>query len=446
VRRRGIERLLYLAVNKMVRFDERMNHLELIGISVVAVGLNSMPTGFRSMLRIAVYVAVLAAATVSGAPRIPPIYSCTGTYYACAVSIATQAKPLIAARLQQSDFIAAMQIAESKEGAQLLERFKAKVQALYPSLTDEFAGLAYGADTTFDQMFVLNAIDEFGGLESNTSSLLKRPSSCTDILVNSATDAGFGHNEDNVGWILNYTYFVNATITSEDGESIRERFVAYAYPGSMAGNYFGFNHHGLALSDNYVFTANLNFDNGVPSNIKGRAMYAMKSVEELLSKELQAHPGAADNYNVASTKPNEIGQFTIFSVEQDPMAVFAINQLTSLKQVYPPLANESVPPYWAAHANMFEWINLVGLVDGSSVERMKRIRDIAAVSPPKSVTDTKRFLGDTANPTFPIYRDGGAADNDIRTLATVLFHLDSKLAEVYFGNPLTSEPIHFEMW
>jgi hypothetical protein len=402
---------------------------------------------------------------VEAAPK-PPIYNCAGTYQECGFSIGRQAKDQITARFKQADVQRAQNIIiNTKTGQDVFFRFMQRVEEIFPEILDEFEGLALGSGLSYNEIFLLNALDEFGALESGGGTFFKPSPSCTDILKNSVESPGFGHNEDNVKWIENLTYFVNATIyTDSTHTTIAERFISFAYPGMLAGVQFGWNIHGLVFSDNYIFTNYNEYDESIPSNIKARGMYRCKSVSEMTDMQTAIRGSTGYNWNAASTSPtisnnpnnnsnSVVLKYTVLHYESDPFGPVAVHRIASAASAFgAPIPKTKSLLTWWPHANDFTVLNSTNeQVDESSVARRQRALQLALTFPNQTVSTISQIttiLGDTTNPTFPIYRKGDTKiDNYIATLATVVYDLKNKKAFVWHENPaLNDHAFEFPLW
>ena len=71
----------------------------------------------------------------------------------------------------------------------------------------------------------------------------------------------WGHNEDSDIADSNHTYLVSATIVdANDRTKVLENFTSYSYAGTVAGVAYGWNHHGLIVSLNALFSKLANLD------------------------------------------------------------------------------------------------------------------------------------------------------------------------------------------
>ena len=94
------------------------------------------------------------------------------------------------------------------------------------------------------------------------------------------------------------------------------------------------------------------------------------------------------------------------------------------------------------HFNVFAHSgNISQRMGESSAHRLSRAIAINASAPIREVKGIPAVLGDTADPLYPLYRDGSPPD-DSATAATALFDLETRALEVYLGNARTSGPAH----
>lgn len=384
----------------------------------------------------------------------PPLFRCRGTYFECGGQIGLQAKWAIAQRLRQDDVQQALKLIETTtEGKAAFANLQMNAKMLLPDIVNELSGIATGSGQSYNSIFLLNSLDEILGMpikKQGEMEKVRHRAMPNPWLAPSCSDVGtafgvMGHNEDNVKFFANYTYFVDATIVSADNSShVVERFRAFAYPGCMAGNMFGYNEK-LAFSDNFIFIFKPNLVTSVPSNLRGRRAYRARSIDEVLTMMSSVTGGSASNFNTFSF---ETGNY--MSIETNPL-----EESLGVKQIplHRPLQQSSSaaaaasPKQWHAHTNMFVYLRndtgSVGLVDPSSVVRLERLNQLAAMNGiPKNVSDIRRMLGDTEHSSsYPIYRPGTAKDSYIATLAT--FIVDRQTQQIFIWglkNPKETAP------
>lgn len=132
----------------------------------------------------------------------------------------------------------------------------------YPEQIQEIEGMALGAEVDFQDLFLENCPEILNKEEGCTSAVLKLRSG-TFLIHNEDEDGG----RDEKGFaILNYV---------NDGFSRS----AFAYPGELAGNAFGWNSAGMFYTVNYLATSKVNL-NGIPRYFVARGLLEKKSLAE----------------------------------------------------------------------------------------------------------------------------------------------------------------------
>ena len=282
----------------------------------------------------------------------------------------------------------------------------------------------------------------------------------------------WGHNEDAGPNDVNHTYLVTVGPRQAGNKSLfRDNYTSFAYAASLGGGSFAWNAAGVIFSDNSLFPNNSNFEDpsALPQRIMHRLCFRQTSIAGVLSV-LETHTAiTAFSFNVgtwsASTTPPQTDGIMFVNIEVDPMDGLGITRVrprpfhhhhhhhastttTTTPQDTPrhagvaarmhprPLVPDrqrgpqsTTTPYTAAplpdephhmyHANLYETLLTAQGADPSSTARIAALQSIG---PPTSVEVLRAMLGDTSNPTYPVYRTGGLAD-PIYTLATAVFVL-----------------------
>jgi hypothetical protein len=360
------------------------------------------------------------------------VYTARGTYFEVGEQIGKAAQQDISLTLQDPDIqTKVIPFMVTTTGKQLLEGFYVNSVKTYPHLIQELQGLAVGSGFSFEVIFMLNALDELktylGILDDHKTRL---PDHCTDVMSNSFTPC-WGHNEDGVVDNRHMTYFTNVTVVDAHGQ-ILERFFAFTYPGTVAGDAYGWNHNGLAFSQNSVDASTLNYY-GIPGQLTTRAVYGSKTVAEVISSLSTSTPALGYNFNVAYPEDNRF-----LNIEVDPLGTLGVHEVPSLyKTPKYKLPKESYLPYFYYHTNMYRVLSSPCESDPSSIHRMAVL---AKYSAPNSTDDIQRMLGDTSDPLYPIYRDGTGPDSPYVTLTTVVYDFVANVANIFDGNPRTVQP------
>lgn len=363
------------------------------------------------------------------------IYTARGSFFEVGEQIGRQAKKEIDLALARPEvrqkvvpFIA------SGTGKVLFEGLFINSAKRYPQLIQEIHGLASGSGRTVDEIFLLNALDEL----TTYIGVNGPPEHCTDVLTNSLTPS-WGHNEDGDVYDRQTTYFTNVTVLDGAG-NIAEMFVAFTYPGTVAGDAYGWNHHGLVFSQNAVEPTYLNYY-GVPGQLTARAAYGAKSLDHAFS--ILSNSGTANGYNLNIGVPKDN---RIVNIEQDPLGGFGAHEIPSaLNLPKYTLPNAHIQPFYFYHANMYRFLWTPCVWDPSSSHRLAVLDKYPA---PTKTDDIRQMLGDTSDPQYPIYRTGAnGPDSPYATLTTVIYDFVSMTASVYDSNPRTGKPFkQFQLW
>jgi hypothetical protein len=365
-----------------------------------------------------------------------PVYTASGTYFEVGQSVGAQAKSQILLRLTRPGVNATLRpFLATPTGKVLFNNLHQSVEMRFPHLVEELRGIAQGSGVSFTDIFMLNMVDE---IESYVGFYnVSTREHCTDVLTNSKSPA-WGHNEDGDVNDKMSNYFVNATIFAElDHKTIVEQFMAFTYAGTVAGDAYGWNFHGLAISQNAIFANQLNYF-GVPGQVSARAAYGAKSIDELVDIVRFSSSANSYNLNVASTRNGRV-----VNVEVDPMGLVGVHDVAAMQHDDAPVGMVR-PPYWFFHTNMYRTITTACVTDASSVHRMSTL---AKYHVPNATVDVRQMLGDTSDPLYPIYRDGKSPDTDVVTLTTVVYDLAMMRATIFDTNPRGDEPLFtFPLW
>ncbi len=148
--------------------------------------------------------------------------------------------------------------------AQLLDA----ARAAFPRYVRELEGMAEGAETEFERLFVWNCRGDLGLPDAAADKeAAAAADGCTTVLLPAGEDGGaavIGHNEDGAPAFHGHCFWVSAR--SEDGED----FESFLYPGMLAGHSFGVNSAGLVQTINNLRVGDLK--PGVPRHFIARAV------------------------------------------------------------------------------------------------------------------------------------------------------------------------------
>ena len=319
----------------------------------------------------------------------------------------------------------------SPRGQAILQMFKGRMEKQYPELLEEMSGLASGANVPLDAVMLLNAMEEFSSLSEGGATPARDTSHCTDVFANSAESPCFGHNEDDDEELRDFSVIINATIFVNS--SVVERYYAWALVGTMGGDCFGWNMHGMVFSENSLYPPKLNYADAVPCTVKSRALYRAHNFAELMGLHtLGPRVSAGFSFNAASTTPDpRTGSYVITNFEEAPLSSTCVHRVEA--ELAKPFNSEEAAPFWYSHVNMYQCLP-IGETHPSSSHRHKRLEELGRLHAPRTPADVRRMLGDTADKEYPIYRNASAPD-DSATLGTAIFDLKKRTAQIFTVNP-----------
>ena len=408
-----------------------------------------------------VVLCLVAVIVRASANPVPLVITVVGTRSEVAREVGRQTADRIAARLGRSDIQQQiLPFLNTSAGRIIFDELVNRTARDFPQYLEELHSLAKGSQHSFEHVFVLNALQEltsYPPTEGSSSPDRRRrerasvasnkrratSSRCTDILTQPYEGelGGFwGHNEDGGVGDRELNYFVNATIFGDEGQSppgrasrrvVVERFMAYSYVGTVAGLAYGWNGHGLVMSENAVFNKVSNYRN-VPTSILGRAVMAMRSIDDAISLFRWHHGSEACNVNLGHYPSGRL-----VTMEVDPF-----NYTVSVKEVFHWAGQAALPglrqsPYFFIHVNFFQVLQSPSYTDVSSLHRLATLAKYHA---PNSTHDIRRMLGDTSDPQYPVYRNV-TADDDCQTLTTAVWDLRIGTVDIYNDNPATSHAV-----
>jgi isopenicillin-N N-acyltransferase-like protein len=166
----------------------------------------------------------------------------------------------------------------------------------YPQYVDELRGIAEGANVSFDDLMVVNA------MEAVTMDALHL-TRCTTFAVNETRTADghvlLAHNEDWIPEDENDVYVISAKPNDEPP------FLAMTYGGLLPN--VGFNAYGIAQAIDSVYPNDSRI--GIPRLVVARAVLASRRISGALGRTLVSHRAAGYNHLIA----HESGE--MYSVE-----------------------------------------------------------------------------------------------------------------------------------
>ncbi|ELU14098.1 hypothetical protein CAPTEDRAFT_220846 [Capitella teleta] len=315
---------------------------------------------------------------------------------------------------------------QTNAGKKIVTDYLNLMNATHSELLLEIQGMADGASIPFQHLFLMNLRSEVGAILDDGSS--KEAESCSDVHVNHAESGtvAIGHNEDSSPLIFDRGYMVNAEITGASPH----KFTAYAYPGELPGNAFGFNSYGLAITVNALYPKMV-LPNRAPRNFLTRSVLSAKSLDEAVNISATKGLGGAYAFcvNIVYVKEKKL---IMLSIENAPDST----KKRSFINVHEVKDSSS---YF--HVNLYRNLEVDQRPNHitSSKHRTKRIKEFL---PPQTIRDVLKILGDTADGEYPLYRTPLPTDNS-STVATALYDFRGCTLSVFRDNPYKGDgPIH----
>ena len=267
----------------------------------------------------------------------------------------------------------------------------------YPDYICELEGLAQGAGVSFEEIFLIN----FRGEYSEYIRQSRESGCCTCSVLNDDT-AVFGHNEDGLPLFKNRLFLLQVR---PEGKAA---FLALVYPGILWGNALGFNSHGICFAVNYVRPLKIRV--GLGRHFLARSVLEARTLDEAIQRITIPDRASGFNYTIGSVRER-----CIVNVEVAPDA-FLVKEIDG----------------WDFHANHYIDLSVPQKIEPSSQSRVKRAEELMDKSRSPKSENVLRILSDDQDKAYPIFRSGKPPD-DLATLMTIVFDLDSALLTVYDG-------------
>lgn len=233
---------------------------------------------------------------------------------------------------------------ETDEGRRLYNSSLAATEKCYPHIVEEIRGMAEGSNVPFEKLFLQGMVSEILLHHSKTTQKeVKEVNSelagCSDIMVNNEQCRVLAHNEDWGSEVQHIFFMVDVDLdksssnTSRLGEGLgngkineqlsgrNERYLAFMFPGYLAGNTFYVNKW-FTASVNSLVPKKVN-SGAVPVDILMRAMVGCESIEECVEVMRNDPIGCSYgiNINIASrvlpemwsleVYPDKVGEYLI---------------------------------------------------------------------------------------------------------------------------------------
>ncbi len=233
-------------------------------------------------------------------PNPPPLVRVSGTHREMGRQIGEACRKQVQHSIENGRILLAdayQQLELTWEGAQIQShKYIPFAQERYPQYVEELMGMAEGANVSFDDLAVMNA------MEAVTMDALHL-TRCTSMAVNDDITADghvlMGHNEDWVPEDEDDVFIVHATPKSEPP------YLGMTYGGLLPN--IGLNAHGIAQMCDSVYPNDSRI--GTPRVVVSRAVLASKTPEEAIRHALAPQRAAGYNHLIV----HESGE--LYSVE-----------------------------------------------------------------------------------------------------------------------------------
>lgn len=261
------------------------------------------------------------------------------------------------------------------------------VQARFPGIWEEIAGLADGLEVPVDKVFAWNCRGDL---------LATVPDGCTTVLTPGPVP-GLAHNEDGLPFFRGTCFIADVR---PDGAI---PFHAFCYPGSLPGHTFAWTGAGLVQTVNNLRLRGIRA--AIPRMVLGRAILSAPSLDQALAV-LREDP-VSGGFHMALA---QVGDSRLLSVE------FGGGQVSVTQ-----------PKARAIHANHALHVSLPAagqIITASSADRQKRGDSLAA-----SNAASREIMNDRWTKGLPIRRDMPDDPDSENTLATVHFRVGATCVE-----------------
>ncbi|XP_024173490.1 uncharacterized protein LOC112179327 [Rosa chinensis] len=301
--------------------------------------------------------------------------------------------------------------AQTPESQPLIQSLTENHRSKFPRYWDELVGTAEGSGVPVLEIMMINFRKEILPFLPKTvmNCKIDTPDDCSDVLVASDSMAIVAHNEDANVALVGHTYLVKGTLSN--GIS----FIAYTYAGELPSCAFGINSHGLAFTLNSVPPSESEIvPGGIGRNFISRDLLEAKSIIDALCRIESAEVSAGHSYNLIETRTRRI--INVETASKNRVSVYEVGET----------------PFF--HANMYLHLQVNQVHDENSLTRQRK----ATMLPKGSKEDVLSLLGDTDEPTYPIYMTGPT----LYTLCTAVIDLDEQTLSIVEGNPKKGEISH----
>eukprot|EP00929_Paragymnodinium_shiwhaense_P029206 TRINITY_DN16796_c0_g1_i1.p1 TRINITY_DN16796_c0_g1~~TRINITY_DN16796_c0_g1_i1.p1 ORF type:complete len:425 (-),score=90.17 TRINITY_DN16796_c0_g1_i1:346-1593(-) len=278
-------------------------------------------------------------------------------------------------------------------GKKAFEQMKSDNLAVFPEFVEELQGIAEGAGVDLEAIWRANLISELESLAGTHP-----VGHCSDIYAISehGFKGGFahGHNEDWPGDVNKFFYYVKLTPNSSSADF--SSCAGMAYPGALIGWAATWNSHGIYMTQNSVFPRQT-----LPSGL-GSVFVQRKAI----CGGKHSKPATSLDDIVANLK--SIGKparpwssgasINVVDLMNRQMANVEVHE----QEVGVQIVTEEMGNY--SHFNMYKTLAKAHL-DPPQASTLHRQARVDALPPSRSQEDVKARLSDTADPSYPIFRN-----------------------------------------
>jgi predicted choloylglycine hydrolase len=219
-----------------------------------------------------------------------PFVDVSGSHHEIGRQIGSAMRDSIRGHLRYSDDYSNSVTYLEREGGDILRRMLSHTKAFFPHLVEELEGIAESLDIPFMKLFAFNCRSEIR--------MLQDPPGCSTIALKDENHTILIHNED--GNDLNVGRMFVARVTPPSGVT----FLAFVYPGLLAGNGPGFNNRGIVQTTNYIQPRKVS--GGVPRYFICRAILEAKSLTEAVELATMKPRAFPFHHNLLSLEEGRI--------------------------------------------------------------------------------------------------------------------------------------------
>lgn len=219
--------------------------------------------------------------------KIFPVLHVHGTNYEMGFSIGKTFKSRINHALDTYDQLH-LDVKKDKSNPQFLDSLLQNANKHLPQYIDEIRGMADGAEVDFRLMLVHNLRHSF-----------RSANNCSTAIFKTADQILLGHNEDNLRSLGMNSYIIIAHLENEG------HYLAFTNAGSINGNAWGFNSHGIAMTGNSM--PNFSPNDSFPRILIDRNLLEATSIQDVI-RRISKIPQRAGvfSYNIASLHEHRV--------------------------------------------------------------------------------------------------------------------------------------------